>query len=105
VDPSASLRCSRNGNVLRSSAGDERIEGTPHAALRAVARRRAFRHVPHLPASLPPFRGGWIGWLAFEWATRLEPRVPRARNDPWNVPDATFDLYEDVVAFDHAAQR
>jgi len=105
VDPSASLRCSRAGNVLRDSRGEERIEGTPHEALRHVARRRAFRQVPHLPASLPPFRGGWIGWLAFEWATRLEPRVPRARHDPWNVPDATFDLYEDVVAFDHAAQR
>jgi len=106
VDPTASLRCDRSGNVLRrADAADERIEGAPHEALRKVARRTQAVHPANLPPSLPPFRGGWIGWLAYEWATRLEPRVPRARNDPWNVPDATFDLYEDVVAFDHASQR
>ncbi len=101
VDPTASLRCDRTGNVLRANGREERIPGSPHEALRKVARRTNTVH----PAGLPPFLGGWIGWLAYEWATRLEPRVPRARNDAWNVPDATFDLYEDVVAFDHAAQR
>jgi anthranilate synthase component 1 len=101
VDPSASLRCARAGNVLRRGERTERVPGAPHEALRAVARRA--HGVP--PAHLPPFLGGWIGWFAYEWAARLEPRVPRAADDPWNVPDATFDHYEDVVAFDHAAQR
>jgi len=101
VDPTATLRCDRSGNVLTRDGRSERIAGAPHEALRTVARRTNTLH----PPQLPPFLGGWIGWLAYEWATRLEPRVPRAANDPWRVPDATFDLYEDVVAFDHAAQR
>ncbi len=101
VDPSARLRSTRTHNTLKSARGDERIDGAPHEALRRVARRANASH----PAHLPPFLGGWIGWLPYEWATRLEPRVPRAKSDPWNVPDLSFDLYEQVLAFDHAAQR
>jgi anthranilate synthase component 1 len=105
VDPTASLRCDRTGNVLRADGREERIPGEPHEALRRVARRAHGAQLATTPSFLPPFLGGWIGWLAYEWAARLEPRVPRARHDPWSVSDATFDLYEDVIAFDHAAQR
>ena len=54
---------------------------------------------------LPPFCGGWVGWLSSEFAASLEERVPRPERDEWGVPDATFDDYALVVAFDHAAQR
>ena len=87
VDPVARFRAKRGEPV--------------QAALRKVAGARS---TPP-PSGLPPFLGGWIGWFAYEWASALEPRVPKAARDPWNVPDATFDLYRDVVAVDHAAQR
>jgi anthranilate synthase component 1 len=101
VDPSARFRADRNGTRVSTSSGETRVEGSVHEALRSTARRvtRA------TPLALPPFVGGWIGWLAYEWSSRLEPTVPRAANDPWRVPDATFDLYEQVVAFDHASQK
>jgi anthranilate synthase component 1 len=87
VDPVARFRARRGEPV--------------HAALRKIAGAPA---APP-PPGLPPFLGGWIGWFAYEWASSLEPRVTKAARDPWNVPDATFDLYRDVVAVDHAAQR
>ncbi len=101
VDPVARFRGGPLGSVLSTAAGERRLDGPVHAALRAAAGKPGLQP----PRGLPPFLGGWIGWFAYEWSSSLEHRVPRAARDPWNVPDATFDLYEDVVAFDHAAQR
>jgi anthranilate synthase component 1 len=100
--PAASFRGGPGGNVLRDDGGERSLPGRPHDALRAAI---GSRPAPQPPRSLPPFCGGWVGWLAFEWASALEPSVPRAARDPWGVPDATFELYEDVLAFDHASQR
>ena len=102
VDPVARFRGAAYGARLESTAGAEDLAGPCHVALREAARRFA---VPPSPPGLPPFCGGWVGWFAAEWCATLEPRVPRAAHDPWGVPDATFDLYREVVAFDHAAQE
>jgi anthranilate synthase component 1 len=101
VDPVARFRGRRGGSVLSTAEGERALDGPIHAALRTAAGPPG---APP-PRGLPPFLGGWIGWFAYEWSSCLEPRVPRAARDPWNVPDATFDLYRDVVALDHAAQR
>lgn len=101
VDPVARFRGRRGSSVVSTSSGERKLDGPVHLALRVAAGRPA----PPPPRGLPPFLGGWIGWFAYEWASSLEPRVPRATNDPWDVPDATLDLYEDLLAFDHAAQR
>jgi anthranilate synthase component 1 len=82
-----------------------RFRGKRGDAVHRELRKTAGTFGQAAPAGLPPFLGGWIGWFAYEWASSLEPTVPRAARDPWNVPDATFDLYRDVVAVDHAAQR
>ena len=60
---------------------------------------------PAAPPGLPPLVGGWIGYLSAEWACVLEPRVRRPEHDPLGAPDAAFDLFRDVIAFDHAHQR
>ncbi len=105
--------------LLESVEGPARLARYSFVGVDPVARFRARRGEPVQgalrklagartsppPPGLPPFLGGWIGWFAYEWASSLEPSVPRAARDPWNVPDATFDLYRDVVAVDHAAQR
>jgi len=102
VDPIARFRSGPDGSTIESEAGIEHLPGPSHAAL---AEWTARTPTPPPPAGLPPFRGGWIGWFSYEWAHSLEARVPLAANDPWGVPEATFDLYRDVVAFDHAAQK
>jgi len=101
VDPVARFRGRRDGSVVTTAAGERKLAGNVHAALRAAAGKPR----PIAPAGLPPFLGGWIGWFSYEWSSVLEPRVPRAARDPWKVPEATFDLYQDVLAIDHAAQK
>ena len=39
-----------------------------------------------------------------EWAATLEPRVPRPDADPFGCPEAVFDHYRDLVAFDLAGE-
>ena len=103
LDPVASFRGDgERGRLERRGAAPEEVVAPSHLALREVARRFPS---PTPPPGLPPFVGGWIGFFRYEWASTLEPRVPRAANDPFGVPDAVFDLYLDVVAFDHATQR
>jgi len=101
VDPVASFRGGPGGNVLKNGHGEMKLEGPSHEALREVARRFS---VPRPPRGLPPFIGGWVGFFTFEWVSTLEPTVPRAKDDPWQLPEATFDLYREIIAFDHAAQ-
>jgi anthranilate synthase component I len=102
VDPSASFRGKGRHHRL-SVRGEERvIEGSLIDALRQAL---ALAPAPHPPRELPPFCGGWVGFFAYEWSSELEPRVPRAKLDPWNIPDATLDRYDDVLALDHAAQK
>ena len=106
VDPSASFRGKGRHHRLSvqgSGGGQERvIEG---ALIDALRQALALTKAPRPPRDLPPFCGGWVGFFAYEWSSELEPRVPRARLDPWNVPDATLDRYDDVLALDHAAQK
>jgi para-aminobenzoate synthetase component 1 len=53
---------------------------------------------------LPPFQGGAIGYLAYEFGRRLE-RIPAPRGDEVPVPDVWLGLYDWVLAWDHAAGR
>ena len=101
VDPVAQFRGRHESSELRTKDGEEVLPGPAHAGLRAAAERY---RVPTPPEGLPPFIGGWVGFFTYEWASSLEPRIPRGAKDPWNLPDATFDLYREVIAFDHATQ-
>ncbi|MDR4308506.1 aminodeoxychorismate synthase component I [Chelatococcus sambhunathii] len=49
---------------------------------------------------LPPFQGGAIGFLSYEFGRRLE-RLPAPEIDDLGVPDAILPLYDWVIACDH----
>ena len=84
----------------------DRYLAAPGDDVRRALQERADRaKAPADAPGLPPFRGGWIGYLPYEWVTRLEGRVAPAKEDPWDLPQAEFHLFETVLAFDHAAQK
>jgi para-aminobenzoate synthetase component 1 len=52
-----------------------------------------------LPAGLPPFAGGLVGYLAYDLGRRLE-RLPARAIDDQGLPDLRLGLYGWVVAWD-----
>lgn len=102
VDPAERVSVGAEHAVVRSARGEEKIPGNPQQVMQNLVNRHA---QPAAPSGLPPFRGGWVGWFSYEWASQLEPTVGTAEVDPWNLPLAEFHLVTTVVAFDHATQR
>jgi para-aminobenzoate synthetase component 1 len=96
ADPYAVLAVGRDGATL----GDRAVEGDPLAALGAALEAQ---RAPALPG-LPPFQGGAIGFVSYDYARRLE-RLPGPRVDDLGTPDAVLPLYDWVVACDHAAAK
>lgn len=57
------------------------------------------------PASeLPPFQGGFAGYIAYEFARLLEPQI-KARTPAPDIPPIALHAYDTVVAFDHQARH
>jgi para-aminobenzoate synthetase component 1 len=53
---------------------------------------------------LPPFRGGIVGWLAYEAGRHLE-RLPEPHPDQIDLPEVAFGLYDVIAAFDQQTQK
>lgn len=56
------------------------------------------------PAGLPPFTGGVVGFLSYDFVHNFE-RLPRTVRDDLGIPEAYFIFVDAVVAFDHIANR
>jgi len=70
-----------------------------------VMARDWFAHLRHEPiAGLPPFQGGVVGYIGYDYGSRLE-RMPSARYDDLGIPDVLLGLYDWVIAWDHVARR
>lgn len=51
-------------------------------------------------ADLPPFVGGGLGFMSYEFGLKLHEIVP-ANLDDLDVPDVHYCFYDKVIAFDH----
>jgi anthranilate synthase component I len=57
---------------------------------------------PGPAAGAPPFAGGAVGFLSYDWVSELEPvPLPAANGADAGLPTMRFLLAETVVAFDH----
>ena len=82
--------------TLEFHAGDGR---DPIATLRERLAGYRRRTIP----GLPRFSGGAVGFVGYEASRRFE-RLPLAAHDPYAaapIPDASFGVYDTVIAFDH----
>ncbi len=77
-----------------------RGEADPLGAARALL---GPHHRPPLPG-LPPFQGGIVGYLGYDWGAEQE-RVRRPATADPEIPDAALGLYDWVIAWDHFARR
>ncbi len=94
--PRLVLEC--DGRIVRVTAPDGRVlgEGEPRATVRAhLDRYRAVRR-----PELPPFVGGYLGYLGYD-AVRLWERLPGRPPDDLGLPVFRLALMDTVVVFDH----
>lgn len=89
------------GNVTSSGifGGFDGPEADPLARLYHVTTRPA-----PLPAGLPAFVGGAVGYAAYDIIRAYE-KLPDSNPDELNVPDALFIAPRGVVVFDHLKHR
>jgi para-aminobenzoate synthetase component 1 len=94
ADPFATFRV-RAGQAYWNDAPEA---AAPIAALRARLARYRITRKPQLP----PFQGGAIGLVGYEFGWTLEGRVPPM---PSQDDELHLGFYDVVLAFDHAARR
>ncbi|HEX7632504.1 MAG TPA: anthranilate synthase component I, partial [Lacunisphaera sp.] len=82
--------------IFRAAPGD----ADPLAALQA----ELATHRPVAVPGLPPFTGGAVGYLGYEFIHSVEKTVPLAAQDELGVPMMWFMLCDSVLAFDRAHQ-
>ena len=105
-DPFMVLR-SRNGRTIveRGTDREERPEPFMTTLRGVMAKYRA----PRVPA-LPRFTGGAVGFLGYEAAGWFEPSLERSwqrygKTESEGIEDATFMLFDTILAFDHVKHR
>lgn len=83
--------------------GSKETFPTPADPLMLVKQQLAGLRVAKVPG-LPPFVGGMVGMVSYEYVHRTEPSVPKPAQDPAGTPLLHFMLVDRVVAFDNARQ-
>jgi para-aminobenzoate synthetase component 1 len=96
VETGDGRRATGDGREAREVTG----EGDALSAVRRVLAPAMTLPVP----GLPPFQGGVIGYIAYDWGLTLE-RLPAPRFDDLGLDDVVFGVYDWVLAWDHAASK
>ena len=92
---------SRGTQIRRRYLRDGRVETSESAdPLSALRDMLADVNPAHIEG-LPPFHGGFVGYLAYDAVRRFE-RLPDTVDDSLALPDATFMLADRVLGFDRA---
>ncbi len=92
---------SRGRRVTRRFPAEGRSETLESADPLSALREQLAAFVPAPVDDLPPFYGGFVGYLAYD-AVRCFERLPETVADPLGIPDSVFLLTDTVLAFDHA---
>ena len=102
ADPAHLVR-SHNGRTTRTMAvrGETvSLDTDPVQAVQDLLAPFAHEHL----AGLPPFQGGAVGVIGYEYGRQLE-RVPEARFNDTQLSDVTVGIYDWTIAWDHGSGR
>jgi anthranilate synthase component 1 len=88
---------------IREPGGKTRTVPTPPDPLSLVEAELSQYRPVKLPG-LPRFTGGAVGFLSYEYVTRIEPTVPAAARDEIGIPLIYFMLSDSLLIFDRAKQ-
>ena len=102
-NPALSITSWEDRTVVSRRDGPAKTTATPNDPLELVQHELAGLRVAKVPG-LPPFHGGMVGMVSYEYIHRVEPSVPRAKGGPTDIPLTHFMLVDRLVAFDHVRQ-
>jgi len=88
------LRGDKEGGEIKN------ISTKPLSTLKELV--ASYRQMPF--KYLPPFQGGAVGVLSYDFVQYLE-RLPKNTIDDLNLPDAHFLMIDKLVAFDHQEKK
>ncbi|HZZ58008.1 MAG TPA: anthranilate synthase component I [Opitutaceae bacterium] len=88
---------------LRRPGRPPEIVPTPRDPL-ALVQAEIAGHVPVKLPGMPRFTGGAVGYIGYEYITRVEPSVPAAARDELRIPLTYFMLSDTLVIFDRVKQ-
>jgi len=101
--PAMTLTCWEDRTEIVRRDGSKETLPTPADPLSLVKKELSGLRVAKVPG-LPPFVGGMVGMVGYEYVHRIEPTVPKPAKDPAGTPLLHFMLVDRVVAFDNARQ-
>jgi len=88
--------------IRRPGHPTERVP-TPADPLTLIQREIAGYRPVKLPG-MPRFTGGAVGYIGYEYVTRIEPTVPAAPQDELKIPLIYFMLSDTLLIFDRVKQ-
>jgi anthranilate synthase component 1 len=95
--------CGPQTTEIRTSDGGVTKVLTPGDPLKLIEdEMRGFK--PVTVPGLPRFTGGAVGFIGYEYMTRIEPTVPAAAKDELGTPLLYFMLSDSLLIFDRAKQ-
>lgn len=101
--PRKVLVCGPETSEIREPGRPTRSLPTPPDPLTLVEEEmRGYK--PVVLPGLPRFTGGAVGFIAYEYVTRIEPTVPAVAKDELGVPLLYFMISDSLLIFDRAKQ-
>jgi len=91
----------KNGNI-EIKFKDRKVLSTASPLKSLKKLMSGYRVYP--PKGLPPFIGGAVGMISYDFVQYLE-RIPRTAVDDLGLPDAHFMLIDTVIALDHKLNK
>lgn len=91
----------KDGAVEITAKGKKAVSSVPPLA-RLKSLVDAYRQAPL--KSLPPFQGGAVGLLSYDFVRYFE-KLPKAARDDLQIPDAHFLMIDKLIAFDHLDKK
>jgi anthranilate synthase component 1 len=101
--PRMTFACGPKVTQIRERGRMSREVPTPTDPLSLVEAELKRFHPVRLPG-LPRFTGGAVGYISYEYATRIEPTVPAAPRDELGIPLIYFMLSDTLLIFDRVKQ-
>jgi anthranilate synthase component 1 len=95
--------CGPNTTEVRIPGQSSETIPTPRDPLTLIEEEMRGYHPVALP-DLPRFTGGAVGFIAYEYVSRIEPTVPAVANDELGTPLLYFMLSDSLLIFDRAKQ-